>query len=271
MKYYNNKNIYITGGSSGIGLEMAKQLFGYGATITIIGRNEIKLRNAKKSIEKFRIKADQKLFELSLDVSNNENVEHKISEKIEINGTPDILINSAGIAFSGKFENTDFDTFKIILDTNVLGVRNISHTMIPYMKTNGGVIANLSSFAGIFGAYGYSAYSASKFAVLGMSSSMRMELAEYNIKVCAICPPEVDTPLVREESKTISQEAKALKKMLGFLSVEYAAKSILKELRKEKFLIIPGKKAKLTYHINRLFPSITMLISNLVLKINLKK
>jgi len=270
MKYYKNKNIIITGGSSGIGLEMAKNLFSYGASITIIGRDKNKLQEAQNSIEKFKNISEQKLNHFSLDVSNNKDVEKEIFKIIKKTGSPDILINSAGIAFSDTFENTDFDTFKNIIDTNVLGVRNINHALIPYMKENGGVIANLSSFAGIFGSYGYSAYSASKFAVLGMSSSMRMELADYKIKVCAICPPEVLTPLVFEENKTITKEAKALKKMVGVLTVEYASNSILKQLRKEKFLIIPGKMAKLTYHFNRFFPKTTMRISNLVLKINQK-
>ncbi len=269
MKYYRDKLICITGGSSGIGLEMAKNLFSYGADVIIIGRNREKLKSASLDIEKFRIKEGQTLSDYSIDVSKHKDIGKKLKDIVDKTTVPDILINSAGIGYSGRFEDIDFDTFKGILDTNVLGVRNVCHAMIPFMKKKGGVIANLSSFAGIFGTYGYSAYGASKFALLGMSSSMRFELAQYKIKVSAICPPEVDTPLVREESKTISPEAKALKIMTGVLTVEYAAKSILRQLKSEKFLIIPGKKANLVYHFNRLFPGLSRFVSGLVLKMNM--
>jgi len=268
MKYFENKLVYITGGSSGIGLSTANLLVKSGASVVIFARNQKKLLEVKKNLELIKKNDLQKIFNIQIDVSNNEDVQKIIPATIKKIGIPDIIINCAGIGYSANFDVIEYDKYKQIFDINVFGTRNINFAIIPFFKKHGGHIVNVSSVAGLIGIYGYSAYGASKFAVFGMSEAMRSELKSDKISVSVLCPPEVDTPLLQEEAKTIRPEAKAVKLMTGVLDTKTVAKILLKGIRKNKFVIIPGAKAKFIYFLYKLFPNISRLFTDFIIKLN---
>ena len=112
----------------------------------------------------------------------------------------------------------------------------------------------VSSMGGLIGAYGYSAYSSSKFALLGLGEVLSWELGENNISVSVLCPPEVATPFVEYEKETIPVETRAAKDLLGTLSPEYVADQAIKGLERGKFLIIPGFRAKCMFLLTRWLP-----------------
>ena len=115
---YKDKNILISGGSSGIGLALAKEFASLGANITILARRKNKLESALKEIKNNAVSPDQKFKSLSADVSNYEELKKILSEDT----TPyDVLINSAGIAYPGKFVDLEPEIFKRIMDVNYLG------------------------------------------------------------------------------------------------------------------------------------------------------
>jgi NAD(P)-dependent dehydrogenase (short-subunit alcohol dehydrogenase family) len=254
MEKFENKLVYITGGSSGIGLDVARQLAQRGADIVLFARNRENLEKALHEIEKNKKRESQKIRCMSLDVQNDDNVRQVMKQAVGEFGIPDILINSAGVGHSDYFENITYGTFDAVIKTNLYGTRNVIASLLPHMKQKGGVIVITSSLAGLVGIYGYTAYGTSKFALVGFSESLRAELKPHGIRVCIVCPPEVDTPLVIHESKTIPPEARAVKNMGGLLKPEFVARRIIRGIQRKKYMIIPGFLANFMYYLQRFSP-----------------
>jgi short-subunit dehydrogenase len=128
---------------------------------------------------------------------------------------------------------------------NLYGTRNTISAILPFMKQKGGGhIVNISSVAGLIGMYGYSLYCTSKYAIVGFTECLRSELKRFNINVTLVCPPEVKTPFIEEEAKTLPPEARVVKNLAGLLTPQQAAKAIVSGIKSEKFLVVPGIMAQ---------------------------
>jgi 3-dehydrosphinganine reductase len=248
---FKNKNVLISGGSSGIGLAVAKQLFSEGASVTIIARRKNILKAAINDIEKKRSHPDQTLNSISVDITNFEDLKKSLVTKRE---PFDILINSAGIAYPGKFIDLDLNIFKEVMDINYLGTVSLTKLIVPEMiNKNSGYIVNISSLAALIGIYGYSAYAPSKYAVRGFSRCIRSELKSHGIDVSVVLPPDTDTPQLEFEHSLLPDITREINKNGGILSAEKVAAVILKGMRKKKFTIIPGIEGKLLYLLAPIF------------------
>jgi len=256
MKFYHNSVVYITGGSSGIGYEIAKRILSKGAIVVLFARNREKLAAAQRELACDQPDLLKRIGTIPLDVSDPAGTLKAVTLAAGTYGSPSIVINCAGIAYSCSFESTGYELFRSMLETNVLGTRNMNYAAVPLMKQKGGTIVNVSSLAGLIGTIGYSAYGASKFAVTGLSEIMRIELKKEGIHVKVVCPPEVDTPMVRDESKTIDPIAKRFKVLGGVLTVEEAAEYIVRKIPGRSFMIIPGRTARISYVLSSYFPGI---------------
>jgi short-subunit dehydrogenase len=265
MKYFNGKRVFITGGSSGIGLETAKILCTSGAHVLIAGRDVEKLKKAQITFEKLRVTPEQKMSIVALDVADNQEVEKKIPAAIEEFGVPDILINSAGVGHSDYFENITYEKFDEVIKINLYGTRNMIAALLPHMKSKGGGhIVNISSMMGNIGFIGYSVYSPSKFALVGLSECLRSEFKQFNIQVSVFCPPEIDTPMTDLMLKTSPPETRALVKKTGVLSSQRTAKILLNGIKKKRFLIIAGFLAKNAYLNKRFFPNLSRCVMDMI-------
>ena len=271
MKYFNGKRVYITGGSSGIGLEAAQMLSSYSASVAIFGRDVKKLYAARTKIESRRISEKQLIYALPIDVSNHEDVEKKMPVAVQDFGVPDILINSAGIGHADYFRNVTYDTFNQVILTNLYGTRNVIAALLPFMKDRGGHIVNVSSMLGLIGIFGYAAYCSSKFALVGFSECLRSELKRDKIHVSVFCPPEVDTPMTDYMVESSPPETRALVKMTGLMSVERTARILLSGIEKKRFLIVPGFLSKWMYLNKKLNPPLTHVIMDLIVRFAMKK
>lgn len=269
--YFENKNIVITGGSSGIGLQLARELTKKGGNILLIARNEENLKKAVEEVSSLKVKSHQKIDYLSLDVGDAEAVEKKLPEAVKKFGPPDILINNAGIsAYANYFEKITYQQFDRVVKTNFYGVRNVTYALYPLLIERKGHIVIVSSAAAFFGMPGYTAYAATKAALNIFAESLRYEAKIKGVTVTVICPPEVDTPLVEKESKTLPPEAKVVKKLVGTLNVEYTVRKMIKGIEKKKFCVIIGGKTKLSYFFHRLTNgTITRIVADFVLKGNI--
>jgi len=253
MACFSNQLAFITGGSSGIGLETAKLLAEQGCRLVLMARGDAMLKKACQSIEPHLRRNTQSINWIAMDVSDHADVQRKIIEAVERFGIPDILINSAGIGTADYFENISYEQFDRAMKINVYGTRNTVSAILPFMKQKGhGHIVNISSLAGLIGMFGYSLYGTTKFAVVGFSECLRGELKRFNIRVTLVCPPEVQTPFLEAESKTLPPESRAVKNLAGLLTPQQAAGAIVRGIRKKKFLVVPGAAARFLFLQHRL-------------------
>ncbi|MEL7646153.1 MAG: SDR family NAD(P)-dependent oxidoreductase, partial [Anaerolineaceae bacterium] len=176
MKNLDGKLALITGGSSGIGLAIACELFAEGMSVIILARGRKRLQEAMETIEKFRVNTSQKISILTADVANHAEIEHTLSDLVLNFGLPDLVINCAGVAKSSYAEMTPLEDFRWIMDIDYYGTVNVVQTLLPeFIARGSGHIVNISSLAGVIGIFGYTAYSGAKFAVKGYSDALRSE------------------------------------------------------------------------------------------------
>jgi 3-dehydrosphinganine reductase len=243
----------ITGGSSGIGYAIANELAGQGADLLLVARDETKLVAARDSISKIAPNAHVHI--LSFDLKKAQANISILREALHAFGEPDLLVNNAGIAHCGTFASTSDSSLADVFSTDFFGVWHVTKTVLPFLK-RGSAILNVSSIAGLFGVYGYTAYGAAKSAVLVFSEVLRGELAPEGIKVSVLCPPDTDTPQLAEENKMKPDETRAIAGNAGLFTPEKVARVALKGVARGKFLIIPGITGKLIHMIYRLAPGL---------------
>ncbi|PKL37284.1 MAG: short-chain dehydrogenase [Spirochaetae bacterium HGW-Spirochaetae-1] len=253
MNYFDGKMIYLTGASSGIGLEMGKILAAQGADLLLLARNRKKLMEAKSEMDRLTCRETQKINIMSVDVGNHRNVQKKMNIAVQDFGPPHILINSAGVNLhADRFENISHDMFDEVMKINLYGVRNMIHSLLDSLKETKGQVVVLSSAAALFGMFGYTSYGTSKAALMGFAESLRYEMKPLGISLSVMYPPEVDTPMNLEEAKTLPAEGRAQKTMGGFLMPDYTARVILKAVARKQFMYVPGHVTRFFYFLHRL-------------------
>jgi len=182
------KKAIITGGSRGLGKATAIAFAKEGIDIAISGRNEAVLKSTVSELEALGVTAIYSVF----DVSDYKAVQKGIKELVESLGSVDILVNNAGIAAFGTLNDMDVEQWSQIIQTNLMGMYYVTKEVLPYLiNQNEGEIINISSTAGLSGNATTSAYSASKFAVIGLSESLMKEVRKYNIRVCTLTPSTI--------------------------------------------------------------------------------
>ncbi|MDX6748015.1 3-ketoacyl-ACP reductase [Polaribacter sp. PL03] len=188
MKDLKNKKAIITGGGRGLGKATAIAFAKEGMDVAITGRNEAVLKETVAELKELGVNAIYAVF----DVGNHNEVKASIKKLISELGTIDILVNNAGIAAFGSFNDMDADKWAQIIQTNVMGMYYVTKEVLPYLiEKNVGDIINVASTAGLNGNANTSAYSASKFAVIGMSESLMKEVRKNNIRVCTLTPSTI--------------------------------------------------------------------------------
>ncbi|MEW6146137.1 MAG: SDR family oxidoreductase [Thermodesulfobacteriota bacterium] len=191
-----NKTALITGGGTGIGKETALLFAREGANVVITGRREAKLKETAEEARREGLAIDY----VVCDVSNEDDCKAAVDYTVGKYGSVDILFNNAGVLYPGTTHETDTETWEKIFDTNVKGTYFMSKYAIPNMLENGGgSIVNNSSVGGLNGFPGLAAYTASKGAVTNLTKTMALEYADKGIKVNAVCPGTIETPMVVDE------------------------------------------------------------------------
>lgn len=255
MKTLNGKTVFITGGSSGVGLAAAKLVSAGGASVAIFARKSGPLEKALEEIRSCAVSEKQRFYCLNVDVSDHGDVRDKMAVAVDAFGVPDVLVTCAGVGLAKRFRDQTADEFNALMSINVNGTWNTVSALVPPMaKNGGGVVMVVASLAGLVPVYGYTAYGTSKYALVGFAECLRQELRRDRIRVQVLCPPEIDTPFVAEEQKTSPPETRLLKKLGGTLDVEPTARILVQGLLSGSPMIIPGFKANLVYFGQRFMP-----------------
>jgi len=263
---FKNMVVVITGGSSGLGKALAKRFIKMGASVALIARNKQKLAASKAEL--LASCGDGSKVEIfNCDVADFSTTEKTFKDIIESMSSIDILVNSAGILKEGYFEEQSSETFREIMDINYFGTLNCVKAIMPvFKKRGGGRIVNIASLGGKFGVFGYAAYCSSKFAVVGLSETLRCELKPLNIKIQLVCPPEFDSPMVDDLNTYRTEENRAMAHIASVLSIEYVADKVFTGIMRDRYLIIPGRISRFLELSNRWFPAISRAITDYQIK-----
>ena len=205
MSKLENKVAIITGGAMGNGLGIAKVFLKYGASIIILDYAE-EIKSTIKSLrEEF---PNSKISGYQVDIRDHKMVQACVDAIIEKYGKVDVLVNNAGVCRLESFENMNDELRDFHFDINIKGTWNVTKSVVPYMKKNtSSSIINLSSVTGpLVADSGEVAYATTKAALLGFTKSLAMELVGNNIRVNAIMPGYIMTPMVEGISKDTNPE-----------------------------------------------------------------
>ena len=243
------KVVWITGASSGIGAELARQYSNLGVKLILSSRRAELLGQVKSNCcypENIKI--------LPFDLIDFKSVSELVKSAYELFGTIDILINNAGISQRSLIIDTDFEVYKRLIEINYLGQVAISNAILPYfIKQGGGSFAIISSVMGKYSSPYRSGYAAAKHALHGFFDALRMEHQNDNIFVTIICPGFVNTSISKNsltgDGTPLGQYDRANARGL---SVELSAKKIISTIDKKKWEISFGGKERMGVYLKRL-------------------
>lgn len=191
MNDWKDKIVWVTGASSGIGAEIAKQAASAGARVILSARNESKLQEVQQSIDD-----SEKHLVLPLDLGKSENFSSLVETVIAKYGRIDVLVNNGGLSQRSEAHETPLEVDRRIMEVNYFGNVALTKQVLPiFRKQKSGQFIVISSIAGKFGFFLRSAYSASKHALHGFYESLMLEEEKNNIKVLIACPGKINTDI----------------------------------------------------------------------------
>ncbi|MAD45133.1 MAG: short-chain dehydrogenase [Oceanospirillaceae bacterium] len=217
---------FITGAASGIGFATAEKLYHQGWIIGLADIDEYALSESTSDWDPARVSRWQ------LDVTDADRVEQVIGEfAMQWGGQLDVLFNSAGILRIDRFEDIPARHHQQIMNVNVMGVIHCCQSAFPYLKNSpGSTVINMSSASATYGIPHMASYSASKFAVSGLTEALQLEWEDYDIRVCDVMPPFVSTPMLNNQESG----APVLDRLGVNLNAGDVANSVLEQIHDPK-------------------------------------
>jgi NAD(P)-dependent dehydrogenase (short-subunit alcohol dehydrogenase family) len=191
MRELIGKTAFVTGGASGIGLALGRAFAQAGMKVMLADVEAAALQAAVKSLQEFATDVRGTL----CDVADPASVDHAAKMSFEAFGNVHVVCNNAGVAAGGGIDNISVDNWRWVIDVNLIGVLHGIRSFVPHIRAHGegGHIVNTASMAGMNGGLGFSPYTASKFAVVGMSEGLAAQLRPHGIGVSVLCPSFVRT------------------------------------------------------------------------------
>lgn len=249
----NEKTIWITGASSGIGEAIAKEFSKLNVTLVLSARRKEELERVKQECG-----SDKKILIYPLDLEDNSNADTWVSDVLKMTPKVDVLINNGGVGHMGNVEKMDAEVERKVMEVNFWGQVMLTKALLPHFrKRNSGFISITGSILGKFGSPGLAAYAASKHALYGYFDSLREELRETNIKTMMVTPGFINTNVTLSsytaDGKVLGKNSVAQEKGM---KPEDLAKQLIKAIEKEKKSILIGKWETLSVPFKNMTPNL---------------
>ncbi|MGG7519390.1 SDR family oxidoreductase [Allorhizobium undicola] len=223
------RHVIITGGSSGIGLALARLYALQGAAVSLIGRSPQRLAEAA-----LLLGADSRHGCYGADVADFDALGEALKAAQERFGPCDLLVTSAGVVHPAPLERQDTAMLRRQVETNLLGTIYAAKLLWPSMKEHGGQMVFISSGAAHIGLHGYAPYCATKAALVGLADSLRQEAAGTSLRIAICFPPDTDTPQLEAELPLRSPEAERLMGKVQPWTADDVATQIYQGLRRNR-------------------------------------
>jgi short-subunit dehydrogenase len=247
----NDCSALITGASSGIGCEFARQLANRARSIVLVARRSERLANLRDELLNRNPNLDVHV--RAVDLADKAQIESLIDSLARDKSEVDLLINNAGLGDTGPFATSDPSRDEQMTLVNVGALTSLTRHLLPQMiaKRRGGIL-NVSSSAGFLPIPGDAVYAATKAYVTSFSEALRAELRGTGVSVCAVCPGPVHTEF-QEVAKRPGAQSRTGSKLF-FVSTKQVVREALAALEADRPLVIPGFAMKLAMFLTRLFP-----------------
>jgi NAD(P)-dependent dehydrogenase (short-subunit alcohol dehydrogenase family) len=258
VKYYRDKVALVTGGASGIGAELARQLSSAGAAVVIADVAE----DAAEGLAAALNGQGGRALASNTDVACYADVERAVQLALDRFGRLDLIINNAGVGLAGELRDVALDDWRPIIDVNLWGVIHGVHAALPVMLHQGhGQIVNIASAAGLVPRPGMVPYATTKHAVVGLSTSLRYEVEDLGIRVNVVCPFHIATAIFRNTKYRNLDPAGMLDSVpFGQFPVERCVEEILTGASKNKAIIAMPRFARFEWRLYRYFPRAASLL-----------
>lgn len=244
----------VTGGSSGIGLALAAQAAGGGAQVAIVARDPRRLAAAAAQIDGG---GGRPVVVQSADVTDAASVRAAVAAVCDALGGLDVVVNNAGFAIPGLVADLPDDAFDAMLATNYLGAVHVTRAALPaVLASSHGMIVNVASMLGFMGMYGYGAYAASKFAVVGFTDCLRAEVAPRGVQVSLVYAPTTTTPGLERENAIKPPETWALESSSRQFAPDAVAAAIWGGVSRGRYEILVGADSALVWRAYRWAPGL---------------
>jgi NAD(P)-dependent dehydrogenase (short-subunit alcohol dehydrogenase family) len=259
--HFKGKLVLVTGAASGIGHAVAVAFARAGARLVVA---DVDRERLAKLVQALASQAPKPIAQV-VSVADPEAMD-RLAEAVHREAGPlDVLVNNAGIGYLGSFVDTPIEAWRRVLDINVLGVVNGCRAFLPRMIAAGGSrrVVNVASAAAFAPALNMSAYAASKYAVMGLSDVLGMELAGTSVGVTSVCPGIINTAIVGSRAniaQSISDEqVDRLQRYYQAKGVtaEVVAQAVVRGVREGRSLVLVGPKARSSYYAKRISRGLT--------------
>ena len=239
-------SIVITGGASGIGLSMVRQLKELGANLVVIDRDGATGKRLQREMSDVTF--------IRADMADAKEAEIAVRKSVEALGSIDIMVNDAGIFMGGEMRDTPIENWQIVTDNNTRAVYNGTHFAYQYMLAKkSGHIVNVGSAAGLCPVPGMPIYGASKFAISGLTWALRNEAKSLGIDVSLVCPTVVDTPLY-DTAIYNAFDTKKIKNRSSLQKPEVAALRIIVGMARKRATIHTSFSTRATWWVFKVSP-----------------
>lgn len=269
IRTYNGAVAVVTGAASGIGRCLAEELAKRGSEVILA---DVQIELAEEVASGIRATGGNAQ-SFRVDVTNAYEVDMLLRKTVERTGRLDYLFNNAGISIDGPIEKHTLEDWQRIIDINFRGVVHGVHSVYPIMQHQGfGHIVNSASIAGLIPSSGMVAYTATKHAVMGLSTALRAEAAVAGIRVSVLCPGLIRTAILEgggkygksyAEAMTVNQQRKMIEQSMP---PDQFARQALNAIARNKAIIVIPAWWKLFWWVNRLSPNVMMLLMQKMMK-----